>query len=474
MPPQIAQSGYFEQIYQGPWKGIHTALPENMIPEVFAVDTSNFILKNAELRSRPKMSPFILGPPDNHPIDVIDTFQDGNTAWHTVLVTRTGLWQLNPNFANNPAPDWNLIGTFPIQPGPDIPTAHATFLNKFYWTNGGNNLWVWDGIASTSSIFPWVGSQRVFVGQRIVDTNGNVQVCTVAGWTAPPPTGAAPPVQPAAYWQTAIGAVTTERAFGGNPAPNNPPAQWTNNGKPAPQAGGFFGTAMIDATNGISAGAFYIGILAARMLLLSTIEGPAFSGSGQPFTQRIRWCASGMPSIWDANVNIGAGWIDLLEVPDIITGFLSIGDKTGFVFRSNGITEMTATSDGILPFDFNHLWASDRGIGNVFPFSISGYGPIGMFIASDDVYNISIGGFKNVGGPARNAIFADLATATSTPVSAMIPKWSDQYAYLVYLLAIPMGADTKFWMYSLEDGSWVTWLRHNTTVTARANFVATQ
>jgi hypothetical protein len=455
LPPQIAQDGYFEQIYQGPWKGIYDSLPENQIPENYSPSMSNFILKNAELRTRPRMTVGILGTPDGYPLDVIDTFQDANTVFHTVMVTRRGLWQLNPNFAVNPGADWNLIGIFPSQPGPDIPAAHATFLNKFYWTNGSNNLWVWDGISSIGTPFPWVAKQRVFNGFRVIDSNGNVQVVIKAGIT-----GAAVPV-----WNVTIGQNTSDGT-----TPNV--VTWVNNGKPAP-ANGFYGTAVVDATNGVTSGAFFIGVLASRMLLLSTIEGAGTSG-GAPFTQRIRWCPSGIPSIWDPNVNIGAGYVDLLEVPDNISGFLAIGDKTGFVFRSNGISEMTAVSDGILPFDFNHLWASDRGIGNVYPFSISGYGPLGMFISSDDIYNISVGGFKVVGGVARDSIFRDLARATSTPVSTMVPRWSNGYSYLVYLLAIPFGADTKFWMYSLEDSSWTTWIKRNVTVTGRANFVATR
>lgn len=454
MPPQIRQDGYFEQIYEGPWKGIHVAAPENQIPESYSPNVSNFILKNSELRTRPRMSVGTLGTPDGYPIDVVETFQDSNTATHTVIVNRRGLWQLNPNFAVNPGADWNLIGVFPVQPGPDIPVAHATFLNKFYWTNGGNNLWVWDGISSVGAAFPWVANQRVFKGFRIIDSNGNVQIVIQAGFT-----GAAAPV-----WSATIGANTTDTAA-------TQAAIWVNNGAPAP-SNGFYGTAVVDATAGITSGAFFIGVLAARMLMLSTIEGTL--NNGAPYTQRIRWCASGQPSIWDPNVNIGAGFVDLLEVPDNITGFLAIGDKTGFVFRNNGISEMTAVSDGILPFDFNHLWASDRGIGNVLPFSISGYGPLGMFISSDDIYNISIGGFKNVGGVARDAIFQDLANASSTPLSTMVPKWSNGYSYLVYLLAIPFGPDTKFWMYALEENSWVTWVKRNVTITGRANFVATR
>ena len=452
MPIQIKENGYFEAIYNGPWKGINVEEPENQMADVYSPNLQNIILKNQELRTRPRITPQILGTPDNFPIDVIDTFMDSNNITHTVIVTRKGLWQLNPNYQINPRNAWNIIGTFPVQPGPDIPVAHQTFLNKFYWTNGSNNLWVWDGISSVNTPVPWVKNQRVFANFRIIDSNGNVQIVVKPGFT-----GAAAPT-----WSLVIGGNTVDTAA-------SQPATWVNNGKPGP-ANGFYSTAVVDATNGITCGAFFLGILASRLLLLSTIEGASQSA----FTQRIRWCPSGLPSIWDTNVNIGAGFNDLLEVPDIITGYLPIGDKTGFVFRSNGISEMTAVSDGILPFDFNHLWASDRGIGNVLPFSIAGYGPIGMFISSDDIYNISIGGFKNVGGVARDQIFTDLANASSTPLAAFVPRMANNYIYLTYMLVIPFGVDTKIWVYSVEDSSWVSWIKKNLTVTGRMNFVAIQ
>jgi len=455
MPAQITESGYFEVAFQGPYRGVHDKLPENMIPEDYTPGMSNFILKQSELRTRPKMSVGILGTPDNYPINVVDTFTDGNNVAHTVMVSRRGLWQLNPNYIKNPKKAWNLVGVFPVQPGPDIPVASQIFLNKFYWTNGANNLWAWDGITSVGTPVPWVKNQRVFNNFRIIDSNGNVQVVIQAGFT-----GATAPV-----WATTPGTHTTDTAA-------SQAAIWVCNGAPAP-SNGFYGTAVVDVANGITSGGFFLGILASRMLMFSTVEGTA-TGGAQNFLQRVRWCPSGLPSIWDPNVNIGAGYNDFLEVPDFITGYLAIGDKTGFVFRQNGISEMTAVSDGILPFDFNHLWASERGIGNVFSFSISGYGPIGMFISADDVYNISVGGFKNVGGVARDSILNSLSMATSTPMSTMFPLWANNYAYLVYLLAIPIGNDTQFWMYSVEEDSWVSWVKRNVTVTARANFVATR
>ena len=445
---------YFEQHYQAPFKGIHNELPANIIGQEYSPLINNFILKSGEIRTRPRFDFGIRGPVDNYPIDIISTFQDSNTVFHTVVVTRTGLWQLNPNWRaniqkNNKTNPWNLIGAFPVQPGPDIPSAAVTFLNKFYWTNGDNNIWVWDGIQSIGSPSSWPKSQLVQLGFRIIDSNGNVQVVQQAGTT-----GTIAPV-----WSATIGVTTADNS-----------TVWVNNGKPV-AANGFISTAVIDATNGITAGGFFIGSLASRMLLLSTIEGKL--SSTQTFLQRLRWSPSGITSIWDPTVNIGAGYVDFLEVPDFITGFMSIGNKTGFVFRQNGITEMTAVSSGTAPFDFNHLWASERGIGNIFPFTIANYGPIGMFISAEDVYNLSLAGFKRVGGVARNGIIKDLANATSTPVATLFPRFSNGYAYLVYYLAIPLGRDTKIWMYSLDDDSWVNWLNTNIIITGRPTLVVT-
>lgn len=452
MPAKIGQNGYFEAVYQGPWEGNISEVPENMMPDSASPNCQNFLFRQAEIRTRPRISVGVLGAPDGYPIDLIETFLDGNNVTHTVIVTRTGLWQLNPNVSNNTKKPWNLIGSFPVQPGPDVPAAFQVFLNKIYWTNGGINLWSWDGIQSVGSPFPWPKSSRVFLNTRVIDSNGNVEICTQAGNT-----GSVVPT-----WSATIGQPTTDTA-------TLNPAMWVNNGKPAP-ANGFWGTAVVDANAGITSGGFFLGTMDSRLLMLSTVEGSGLSG--QSFAQRIRWSPSGLPSIWDPNVNIGAGYNDFLEVPDVITGFMTIGNKTGFVFRVNGITEITSVGSGILPFDFNHLWASERGIGNVLPFSVANYGPVGMFISSDDIYNISLGGFQKASSGSRTDIMSDINNASSTPIASMIPRLSNNYIYLMYVLCIPMGSDTKFWIYSLDDHSWAPCLKKNCFVTAAPHFVA--
>lgn len=378
MPDQ----GYFERTYTGPFKGINSNLPENMIDPSYSPSFSNFILKNGEIRTRPRQSFGIPGTPDGGTMSFLSSFLDSNGVVHTVTTTSNGLWQLNPSWRTNPKRAWNLVGPFTIQPGPTIPVSHWTFLNKFYWTNGGINLWFWDGITS--------------------------------GFNS-------------------VGPVTT-----------GPPA--------------------------VTAGAFYLGELGARLILLNTVEGRGLVTTN--FPQRVRWSPSGLPSIWDPTVNIGAGFNDEIDVPDGITGFLTIG-RTGFIFRVNGVTEINLNGSGTNPFDFNHLWASDRGIGNIYPYSIAGYGPIGMFISNEEIYLLSLGGFKKIGGVARDSVMNDLAVATSTPVATIFPYYQRNYIYTTYMITIPMGHGSIVWTYSIEDESWQRANNINGIFTGRARYIQT-
>lgn len=372
--------GYFEITYQAPFKGPNVQLPENVIPKEFSPFTNNFIFKNGEIRTKPVLKKFIPGPPDKSIINAVYGFTDGNNVTHTVAVTATGLWQLNFNWQQFKGKAWNRVSSFPAGTGfSNLPSACAVFVNKFYFTNGGHDLWAWNGIDNLKF--------------------------------TPPST-----IIPA-----------------------------------------FNSVAVIDVANKLTAGARFLGELNARLLLLDTIEQQ--NSTGKPtteFTQRIRWCASGKPTVWDPTVDTGAGFNDFLEVPDNITNYMSIG-RSGYVFRVNGITELTPISNGLLPFDFNHLWASERGIGNVFSYSIANYGPTGVFISTEDVYEISVGGFKNIGGEARDAIFADLAAATSGAIASIYPKFTNTYIYLCYDLSIPQGNSSVNWIFSFEDRSWTRW-----------------
>lgn len=434
---------YFEIRYNGPFAGVNVALPEDVIPPNASPFLVNYVLKNGEIRTRPRQDiQFIPPTPDGLAQQIITSFLDSNNVFHTVAVTGTGLWQLNQQWAKNRNRAWSLVGGFITQPGLGIPVSSAVFVNKFWWTSGGVNLWYWDGITSTGAPNIWQASTAYKQGASILDSNGKLQVAMNSGISK---TGAHP------VWSAGLGTNTTDSG--------TTLITWVNNGVPV-KANGFSAAAVVDATNGITAGAFFLIELNSQLLMLNTVE----SVGGQ-FSQRIRWCPSGLPTIWDPNVNIGAGFVDELDVPDSITGAFTVG-TTGFILRNNGITEVTSNGgSGTNPFNFNHLWASDRGIGNVYPYGYASYGPLGIFISADDIYNVSLGGFNRIGGDARDAIYNDLAQATNVPIATIVPYYANNYVYNHYRFMIPQGDNTVSWCYAIEDKSWQREYKSNTIFT---------
>lgn len=373
---------YFEQLYNGPWKGVNVAMPENLIDPNYTPDASNWIPRAGELRTRPRHTEYINGLSDNSRPLGISAFIDENNVVHTVCVSNTGLWQLNSLWRNNKGKEWNLVGRFASPYAlSNIPASIQVFLTQLFFVVGDNNLWTWNGITPSAT------------------------------------------------------------------SPGN-----------ALQSIAIISSAPTHTTGNLLAGAQFLGELDSRLILLSTIEQQDVAGKpSSAFPQRIRWSASGLPNVWDPTVNVGAGFNDEIDVPDVITGFMAIG-RNGFVFRVNGISEMISISQGVLPFDFNHLWASDRGIGNVYPFSIANYGPVGCFISTDDIYELSLGGFKKIGGMARNKIYEDLALAVNTPIASMFGNYALDYPYLTYKIMIPLAGNIcKHWCYFVEDDCWFPW-----------------
>lgn len=200
------------------------------------------------------------------------------------------------------------------------------------------------------------------------------------------------------------------------------------------------------------------------------------SGATTPYPTRIRWSNNGFnPTLsgnfggnlgtagatFDATINVNAGSNDFLDVPDIITGLMAIG-RQGYVFRQNGITEMSATGNGIAPFDFNHMWASQNGVGNVYPFTIAQYGNVGVFVAFEQIYQLAPGAMTPIGGTARDAIMTDLAMSAGIPFASIDRGFQLGASYLHYHLRIPMqDGSCRSYIYSFEDSNWTRWTTSN-------------
>lgn len=224
--------------------------------------------------------------------------------------------------------------------------------------------------------------------------------------------------------------------------------------------------------DGTQFGAFFIMELAAKIIVAYTIEKK--NNVTDVFPYRIRWTTTGAqaisgPNQFDPSVFLGAGFNDELDVSDIITGIQPIG-RTGYIYRANGITEMIPNANGT-GFDFDHLWASDRGIGNVLPQTLAGYGPVNTFVASDDIYQISPSSFSPIGGKAFNSIASDIQDADGLIQAVMLPSFSRGYPYSVYWLSMTLGKSVKHWLYDMKEKSWTSWVTNNKIFTCKPKLV---
>lgn len=260
-----------------------------------------------------------------------------------------------------------------------------------------------------------------------------------------------------AAWDGAAQAPISDVAFSGATYPPNPASQTVYGG-------------------------VFLGELANHLILAYVTE--TLNGVSTPYANRVRWSNNGFNPMnasgvfggnlgtagatFDPAINSNAGFNDFIDCPDIITGLMTLG-RTAYVFRQNGITEMQPTGRGAAPYDFNHLWASQHGVGNVYPFSVAQYGNMGVFISFEQIYQITPGGMQPIGGSARDAILGDLSLATGSPKASIDRGFTLGYSYLVYHLRIPMAEGTRSYVWSQEDNSWTRWTHSAVWPTGIAN-----
>jgi hypothetical protein len=225
---------------------------------------------------------------------------------------------------------------------------------------------------------------------------------------------------------------------------------------------------------GTTYSSLFLSELDSHILMAYTYEAAytnGFPSSTAVYPQRIRWSNIGFnPSLngvfganlgtagatFDPTININAGFADMLDVNDVITGIMTLG-RMGYIFRQQGITEIDPTGNGSAPFDFNHLWASEHGIGNVYPLTIDQYGSYGMFVATNNVYQVTPGNVSPVGAGTRDAIMLDLSFAVNPPTGVIVPNYSVYRVYMTYQLFIPQSNGTRVYVYSFDDNNWASW-----------------
>jgi len=181
---------------------------------------------------------------------------------------------------------------------------------------------------------------------------------------------------------------------------------------------------------------------------------PATGISGSTvFPRRVRWSASGNPQEWNTITDFTAGFNDLLDVPDDITGVNTLGYPS-YVWRSNGITVMYPTGQGLSPFQFYDYSLAPDGVGNFFPYSLATYTNWCVFVAQDNIYRFDGSSMTPIGGMTKKKIYADLAANSSDQVwGRIVPNFTLGYDFLCYMLTIP--GPNVTWIYTFDDGQWV-------------------
>jgi len=410
MPVKIGQNGTWSQDYVGPYQGIDTQHPENLIADNASALFNNFMLRNAELRSRPSLiNPFGIGVssgPTNPQLG-ITTFVDVNGTYHTVIWAGENLYQYNP--ALLPAPPFQLVGQ--AAPG-DMKTnavSYRAFANAIWYTNKAALI----GANNSPIIDPFLGTWN--------------------GLTAVPQ-----------FTQVQFDASVTESCAG---------IALTD----SPSVGGSLPGAPT-VTGPLAIGGLYLGELNNQLILANVSVLDQGTGVIYSFPNMIWWSANGLPFQWDPEQNTSAGFNPFLDVPDLITGMVTLG-IAGYIFRTNGITQFATTGSAVTPFTFDHMWASDHGIGNVLPFSIAQYGPAAAFISNDNIYSLSVSSSTPIGGTARDGIFSDLSAASSAPFANIVPILENGFVYLTYQIYIPLAqlGVVRAWIYSFDDKNWSIW-----------------
>jgi hypothetical protein len=215
----------------------------------------------------------------------------------------------------------------------------------------------------------------------------------------------------------------------------------------------------------------FAGVLGNHLVTLNTTE-PEGPGAFQ-YGNRVRWSASGDPQEWRPNYDSTAGFADLLEVPDSITGFATLG-RSGYIFRNNGITLMTPTGVSVAPFQFDQVTNAPLGVGCWYPYSLSTYGSICCFVSTSEIYAFDGSSFNNIGASAKKKIFADIgASPVESIYGWIIPRLGAGFPMFSYWLSLPNSVQggPVCWVFNFDSQAWWRFWTPYGQLTALANLL---
>ena len=178
--------------------------------------------------------------------------------------------------------------------------------------------------------------------------------------------------------------------------------------------------------------------------------------SGNQYPQRIRWSDTGLPESWTPGAGSNAGYQDLTEGVDFITGIDLLGDWI-IVFKERSIYAgyLSGTPGEIFAFDMKvdgTGCAAGSTIGSVKNFL--------FFMGFDNIYSFDGLNINTIGDNVKDEIFSLLNPAAIGQSFALVIDNLDEYH-----LFIPTGTntycDTEF-IYNYRLNSWTRALKNVT------------
>ena len=196
-----------------------------------------------------------------------------------------------------------------------------------------------------------------------------------------------------------------------------------------------------------------------------TKTDPAFPANTTTFQYQLAWSGAQNYGQWNPVVGglvTGAGYNNIPDIAEVMTGIFTIGPNA-YLLRTNGISEISPMNSGIQPFDFNHLWSSEFGMGTMFSNAIGKYGSACIFIATDDVISMGYEGIKTISGVAKTFIYMNLLltsilTGNQSPqlFGVLTPQVANNAMYLYYIVGTPDVDNDQFSMllYNIDNQMW--------------------
>jgi len=419
------------------WGGVVSDTPAPGGLAVFD-DMVNFLCRKGRIITRPRLGSY-LTPPDNARVRYMGTFLDAVNLYHTLMLTTQNAYMIT----NGPVA--NLL-TYPLSgiATASVNTAGANYAVGDTGTIAGGSPLATYIVSEVDGSGGVVKFAVQFTGEAY-STGTNIATTVVTG-------------SGDGAFTVDITAVNGFTDLSGTALPYGTAAilnrlYFANGSVPVLYADG---ETSVKVAGDVPGSAFFMTVNEQSLILANTVEPAPGIINSTNYPQRVRWSASGLPDEWDSTVDFTAGFNDLVEVPDVITGINTLG-RNSYIYRTNGITVMYPTGSsgvGSLPFGFEDFSFAPLGVGNALPYSLATYGPRCVFVAEDDIYLFDGSTPQPIGYGNKKKIFKDLASASGdSVVGGILPVLGPNFDFLAYYLSIP-GPDVA-WVFGYDEKSWM-------------------